>query len=369
MSTPKMNTGYPPLPILLGEENLQDWKLKVIAAFAVNGMADYLFNPSATITPEKMTLGMNILVPSLTKQRDYLTKAGWSFNSNRQQEPRALYNLVLKSIPQREMSMQVHEILYRFFRVEKGKGPVAKYVERIQSMRESLQKAGYIIDEHLLVTVTLHGLGPDLEKWGNNVVRNELAPGSLTFDKLVKMMFDAEEASEKKTTTANTTKNIEQVKGPVKEPPSCGRSSSSGPSSQASSANTMTNHARQAQNQSTQGANGKAKMSPDTASTSAKPAPNTSSTKANPAQARPMNPKPNGPAKANPTQTRPAQAKPGPSKMPGAFIESEDEHEGMNTTNKESEMEQLRRELANVKTEQDYKEFKAKHPNFWRGGA
>lgn len=361
-----MNTNYPPLPILLGEENLQDWRLKVIAAFAVNGMADYLFNTLAT-TPEKMALGMNILVPSLAKQRVYLTKAGWDFNTKNQQEPRGLYNLVLKSIPQRETSIQIHDILYRLLRVEKGDNPVAKYVERIQSMRESLQKLGYIVDEHLLVTVTLHGLRdkPFLKQWGDTVVRDELAPGSLTFDKLVKVMVEAA-AAEHKTNNTNTTKNVQQVKGPVKVPPSCGRSASSGPSSQASNANITTNHTRPAQNQFTQGANGKAKVSPDTVSTSAKPVPDISFTKANPVQARPMNPKFTGPTKVNPTQTRPTQAKPDPSKMPGAFIETEEEHDSKNTTNKESEIEQLRRELGKLVTEQDTKEFLAKNPNFWR---
>lgn len=209
MSPPTVNTDYSPLPILKGEENLQDWRLKVIQAFAVNGMADYLFN-TLTTTPEKMALGMSILIPSLANQRVYLTKAGWDFNAKHQQDPRKLYNLVLQSIPQREISVQVHDILYKLLRINL-QGPIPEYVARIKTMREQLQKLGYIIDEHLLMTVTLHGVGTAgmPKAWADTSIRDELAPGSLTFDKLVALLLNV---AAKQKASNDTVKAAEPVK-------------------------------------------------------------------------------------------------------------------------------------------------------------
>jgi hypothetical protein len=192
-----------PLPILRGEENIEEWKLKVIQAFARVGLADYLFASAndavATPAPEKLAHGIAILVPSLVQQRAYLTKAGWKFDA-RDQDPKALYQLVLRSVTQRALSVTVNDDLFKLLRIEmKPNESVDDYTHRVRGLRGCLQNAGYHVDEQLLVRVTLHGMmnHPNKKNWVNGIVRDDLAPGSLTFHKLEKFMLAAEAGQKK----------------------------------------------------------------------------------------------------------------------------------------------------------------------------
>lgn len=141
-------------------------------------------------------MGITILVPSLTEWRDYLTKAGWKFNTPNQ-NPKNLYHLTIKSVQQRGNSLGVHDNLRRFLRIEMGEKESADaYTHRVEVLRGDLERLGHYVAEQLVVRITLHGMmrHPDKQGFVKRTVENELAPGSLTFYTLRKLMVDAEKA-------------------------------------------------------------------------------------------------------------------------------------------------------------------------------
>jgi hypothetical protein len=95
---------FTPIPVCQ-PNNMQEWRSRVIEAFAMNGMGDYLFNNSS-LNVDKMAVGMAIILPSLpVGLRGYLTKIGYDFDA-KLPDPRKLFTLGQQAAQKRDVTFQ-----------------------------------------------------------------------------------------------------------------------------------------------------------------------------------------------------------------------------------------------------------------------
>jgi chlorite dismutase len=116
-------------------------------------------------------------------------------------------------------------LLYDFYRVEKNTNESAKeYLQRIESMRESLSQVGMDPSDLCLTRVTLFGLRaqPDTRSWVNQRIVEDLSANKLSFKTLAEMLIAyvaSEGASE---ATSSATKGPAQKLGSGQPPPAQG---------------------------------------------------------------------------------------------------------------------------------------------------
>lgn len=215
---------FAPIPVCQ-PNNMQEWRSRVIEAFAMNGMGDYLFN-SSSLNVEKMAVGMAIILPSLpVGLRGYLTKIGYDFDA-KQQDARKLFTLVQQAAQKRDVTFKRETLLYDFYRVEKNNNESAKeYLQRIESMRESLRQVDMDPSDLWLTRVTLFGLRaqPDTRSWVNQRIVEDLSANKLSFKTLSEILIAYEASEGASEATSSATKGPAQKPGSGQPPPAQGQ--------------------------------------------------------------------------------------------------------------------------------------------------
>ncbi|RKU46998.1 hypothetical protein DL546_007737 [Coniochaeta pulveracea] len=190
---------YTPIPFCQ-MNNVQEWRSRVIEAFAMNGMADYLFNES-TLDERKTAIGMAIILSSLPEGlRAYLTKTGYDFRA-KQPDPRKLFALVQTAVRRCDSVLKRENLLYEFYHVQKKTDESAEqYLQRIVSMRNSLKHYNIVPSDLELTRVALFGLRThaDTSQWAMTRIRDDLSANNLSFKTLAEKLIDFETSEKKK---------------------------------------------------------------------------------------------------------------------------------------------------------------------------
>lgn len=177
----------PPIPQLLGEENLQEWKNLLLQTLEFHGLSDYILKDGIEKTAQLKAYTFILILQSITHVRDRLATSGWDFNTNGQ-DPKDLYDLILRTIS--NTGAAVGELIREFVRIKISNYTSLKaFQTRAQYLKRHIGEADArcAIPDHLAVWIILNALKDNYEQWHRFLLR-EMTDGTLTWNKLMEEM-------------------------------------------------------------------------------------------------------------------------------------------------------------------------------------
>ncbi|KAL2020851.1 hypothetical protein VTK56DRAFT_7842 [Thermocarpiscus australiensis] len=196
-STANTKLELPPIPLLKGEANFEEWRnaAEIHAQwFELEGFLDGSEVCPATATSEqeetfrrRKLLAYSMIKYSITPVIDFVKSSGWQQEN---EDPKTLWDIVNKTIPSisnEHWTALIEKI--STMDVERY-SDLEAYLRHFHRLNDKLKAVDIVIPEKRLVAYLLRGFNnPDLV----NVLRNKLDSGTLTFnafDDLVRQRKD-----------------------------------------------------------------------------------------------------------------------------------------------------------------------------------
>lgn len=192
----------PKIPQLRGEENLQEWKQMLRQTLRVHALLEYI-DPGVpepadliekAIWKTKRAQVILLMLGSFNYVQQKLLNHGWDPD---EQNPKIVYDLVLKAIPALSEDA-VGELMLEWARIErKNYDSMEKYQNRLQFLRRRLKELDCDVGDNAAMWLVLNGIREyDVRKF---LVR-DLNNKTLTWEKL--MLEISAEAAKETTRTA-----------------------------------------------------------------------------------------------------------------------------------------------------------------------
>ncbi|KAK1771454.1 hypothetical protein QBC33DRAFT_154695 [Phialemonium atrogriseum] len=149
----------PKVPLLKGEENLEEWDQLLKLALNLLNLEEYIEkeHPFTPETKSKRTMVLFILSSSLTHVRSQLKNAGWDA-TDAKMDPKKLYDLVHRAIP-RVSEGAAGQLMKQLCEIKRVNfDSMAKFQDRVQYLKRRLQEMGCGMEEKAMMWIVINGL-------------------------------------------------------------------------------------------------------------------------------------------------------------------------------------------------------------------
>jgi hypothetical protein len=138
----------PPLPLLIGKENFDEWNNLLIQTFRFHDMADYLVGAKglepAVQTEQKQALSVILITSSMSSAMiKLLVHAGWKLGKP-DQDPKELYDLIVKMCQQGSTKEADSSIMDKWLALNvKDCKSVSEFQARVFDLKVQSEQVGW----------------------------------------------------------------------------------------------------------------------------------------------------------------------------------------------------------------------------------